>query len=106
MVFQSYALYPHLNVYDNIAFGLRRLNPPAAEGWQKWEPLAVGLTRRLPKPWRYESEQERAIAQQVRHVAEMLQIDHLLDRLPKELSGGQKQRVALGRAIAGTRKSF
>ncbi|HEY9688604.1 MAG TPA: ATP-binding cassette domain-containing protein [Coleofasciculaceae cyanobacterium] len=106
MVFQSYALYPHLSVYDNIAFGLRRLNPPAAEGWQKWEPLAVGLTRRLPKQWRYESAQERSIAQQVRHVAEMLQIDHLLDRLPKELSGGQKQRVALGRAIARNPQVF
>ncbi|MFG3817435.1 ABC transporter ATP-binding protein [Limnothrix redekei] len=106
MVFQSYALYPHLNVYDNIAFGLRRLNPLPAEGWRKWEPLAVGLTRRFPKPWRYESEQECAIAQQVRHVAEMLQIDHLLDRLPKELSGGQKQRVALGRAIARNPQVF
>lgn len=100
MVFQSYALYPHLSVYDNIAFGLRRLNPPAAEGWRKLEPLAVRLTRRLPSAWRYESEQERAIAKQVQRVAELLQIDGLLDRMPKELSGGQKQRVALGRAIA------
>nr|WP_199291666.1 MULTISPECIES: ATP-binding cassette domain-containing protein [unclassified Limnothrix] len=106
MVFQSYALYPHLNVYDNIAFGLRRLHPPPAEGWQKWEPLAVGLTRRLPAPLRYESAQEREIGQRVREVATMLQIDHLLDRLPKELSGGQKQRVALGRAIARNPQVF
>ncbi|TAD76930.1 MAG: ATP-binding cassette domain-containing protein [Oscillatoriales cyanobacterium] len=106
MVFQSYALYPHLSVYDNIAFGLRRLNPPPAEGWRKLDPLAVALTRRLPKAWRYESEQERAIAGQVQRVAELLQIDGLLDRLPKELSGGQKQRVALGRAIARNPQVF
>jgi multiple sugar transport system ATP-binding protein len=78
MVFQSYALYPHMRVYDNLAFGLRR-----AGGLEKW-----------------------AIAERVQSVAEMLQIDNLLDRLPKQLSGGQKQRVALGRAMARNPQVF
>jgi ABC-type sugar transport system ATPase subunit len=71
MVFQSYALYPHLTVRDNLAFGLR--------------------LRRVD---------EAAIAARVDEVAKMLAITHLLDRLPKEMSGGQRQRVAMGRAIA------
>ncbi|ETW99631.1 MAG: hypothetical protein ETSY2_40505 [Candidatus Entotheonella gemina] len=70
MVFQSYALYPYLTVYENIAFGL-----PA---------------RKTPK---------REIDKRVRNVASRLSIDSLLDRLPRELSGGQRQRVAIGRAI-------
>ena len=70
MVFQNYALYPHLNVYDNIAFGLR--------------------ARRLPEP---------EIRRRVARVAEMLGLERLLDRRPRELSGGQQQRVAIGRAI-------
>ena len=73
MVFQSYALYPHLSVYSNLAFGLRRARPPQSKA---------------------------AIEKRVRSVAQMLQIENLLDRLPKQLSGGQKQRVALGRAMA------
>ncbi len=70
MVFQSYALYPHMTVYDNMAFGLR--------------------LRRTPKP---------VIEERVRSSAESLGIGHLLDRRPRQLSGGQRQRVALGRAI-------
>jgi multiple sugar transport system ATP-binding protein len=70
MVFQSYALYPHMNVYDNLA-----------------HPLHL---RRTPRP---------EIEQRVRRAAEMLGIADLLTRKPKELSGGQRQRVALGRAI-------
>jgi multiple sugar transport system ATP-binding protein len=70
MVFQSYALYPHMNVFDNMAFGLR---------FQK-----------LPR---------REIAERVGRVAEMLEIGGLLDRKPRALSGGQRQRVAIGRAI-------
>ncbi|MCS6802797.1 MAG: sn-glycerol-3-phosphate ABC transporter ATP-binding protein UgpC [Chloroflexota bacterium] len=70
MVFQNYALYPHMSVYDNLAFGLKM--------------------RRLPK-----AEIDRLI----RDAAEMLEIGDLLKRKPKELSGGQRQRVALGRAI-------
>jgi len=70
MVFQSYALYPHMSVYDNLAFGLR--------------------LRRTPK---------KEIDRRVRETAEMLGIAELLNRKPKQLSGGQRQRVALGRAI-------
>ena len=79
MVFQSYALYPHLSVRDNLAFGLRRTRPP------------------LPKP---------EIKKRVQSVAQMLQIEDLLNRLPKQLSGGQKQRVALGRAMARNPQVF
>lgn len=71
MVFQSYALYPHMTVYDNLAFGLRRTRMPKAE-----------------------------VTQQVQKVAQMLELGELLRRYPKQLSGGQKQRVALGRAMA------
>jgi multiple sugar transport system ATP-binding protein len=71
MVFQSYALYPNMNVAQNISFGLEMRN--------------------VPKP-----EREAAIAR----VSKMLQIEHLLDRKPGQLSGGQRQRVAMGRALA------
>ena len=70
MVFQSYALYPHMSVYDNMAFGLKLRRTPKAE-----------------------------IDRRVKEAAEMLGIAHLLDRKPKALSGGQRQRVAVGRAI-------
>jgi multiple sugar transport system ATP-binding protein len=70
MVFQSYALYPHMTVYDNMAFGLRQAK-------------TAGTT----------------IDQRVRKAAGILQLEPLLDRLPKQLSGGQRQRVAIGRAI-------
>lgn len=70
MVFQNYALYPHMSVFDNLAFGLRMRRTPRAE------------TER-----------------QVREAASILGISELLGRKPRELSGGQKQRVALGRAI-------
>ena len=70
MVFQSYALYPHMSVYDNLAFGLK-----------------------LKK---YEKDE---IDQMVKEAARILEIEDLLDRKPKQLSGGQRQRVALGRAI-------
>ncbi len=70
MVFQSYALYPYLNVYENIAFGLR--------------------ARKL---------QEADIARQVKWASDLLDIQALLQRFPRELSGGQRQRVAIGRAI-------
>jgi multiple sugar transport system ATP-binding protein len=70
MVFQSYALYPHMSVRDNIAFGLRNRGVASS-----------------------------AISQKVNDAARTLEITHLLDRRPRELSGGQRQRVALGRAI-------
>jgi multiple sugar transport system ATP-binding protein len=70
MVFQNYALYPHMTVYDNMAFGLR-----------------------------LRKQRKKEIDQRVRHASDILGIQDLLDRLPKALSGGQRQRVAMGRAI-------
>lgn len=111
MVFQNYALYPHMSVYDNIAFGLRRRELEHGENHSSqlpdWaENLLVGTTKRLPKGLRYISGKEREVDQRVRGVAELLQIEMLLHRLPKQLSGGQRQRVALGRAIARNPQVF
>ncbi len=77
MVFQNYALYPHMTVYKNMAFGLK--------------------LRKYPKD---------EIDQRVRDAAKMLEIDQLLERKPKQLSGGQRQRVALGRAIVRAPQAF
>ena len=77
MVFQSYALYPHMTVYDNMAFGLK--------------------LRKTPK---------EKIDKLVHEAAKILDIEHLLDRTPKALSGGQRQRVAMGRAIVREPKVF
>ncbi|MGF1540066.1 MAG: ABC transporter ATP-binding protein [Pleurocapsa sp.] len=104
MVFQNYALYPHLNIYDNIAFGLRRSEKLSMSGTV--DNLLVGMTRSLPKSLRYRSPKEKVIGDRVTYVASLLQIESLLNRLPKELSGGQKQRVALGRAIARNPQVF
>ena len=77
MVFQNYALYPHMTVYDNMAFGLK--------------------IRKFPKD---------QIDQRVKEAAKILDIEMLLDRKPKALSGGQRQRVAVGRAIVRKPKVF
>lgn len=77
MVFQNYALYPHMTVYENMAFGLKLKKTPANE-----------------------------IKLRVTEAATILEIEHLLDRKPKALSGGQRQRVALGRAIVRNPKVF
>ncbi len=114
MVFQSYALYPHLSVYDNLAFGLRRA--PDQEGAQEnfaanafthtFKSALASLTRSLPGALQYRPQAEKAIAQRIQGIAQMLQIEDLLARLPKQLSGGQKQRVALGRAMARSPQVF
>jgi multiple sugar transport system ATP-binding protein len=77
MVFQSYALYPHMTVYDNLAFGLKLLKTPKQE-----------------------------IKRRVEEAAKILNLERLLDRKPKALSGGQRQRVALGRAIVREPSAF
>ena len=98
MVFQSYALYPHLSVADNIGFGLRRSRPRTPV--QQLQDALHRAGRHWPAPLRPASPREERIERRVAEVAETLELGPLLDRLPKELSGGQKQRVALGRAIA------
>jgi multiple sugar transport system ATP-binding protein len=99
MVFQNYALYPHMTVYGNLAFGLR-LRYGGGFG--------ARLLRRLVDPRRAAelSAQRRGIEQRVRQAAERLGILHLLDRKPHELSGGERQRVALGRAIVRNPAAF
>ncbi|OOE33014.1 sn-glycerol-3-phosphate ABC transporter ATP-binding protein UgpC [Salinivibrio kushneri] len=77
MVFQNYALYPHMSVFDNMAYGLKNRGTPKA-----------------------------TIQQLVTEVATMLELEHLLDRRPNQLSGGQRQRVAMGRAIVRRPKVF
>lgn len=77
MVFQSYALYPHMTVFDNLAFGLRMRKTPPAE-----------------------------VQKRVQDAAQMLEIEHLLTRLPRQLSGGQRQRVAMGRAVVRRPRLF
>lgn len=89
MVFQSYALYPHLSAYDNIAFGLRVRRVPREDDPEK-------LRRRT----------REEIDQKVRAAAELLGITETLRRRPAELSGGQRQRVALARAIVRDPEAF
>jgi multiple sugar transport system ATP-binding protein len=98
MVFQSYALYPHLSVADNIGFGLRRSRHRSLP--QQLQDSLHRASRGLPAALRIDSERERRIAARIDEVAATLELEPLLERRPKELSGGQKQRVALGRAIA------
>ena len=98
MVFQSYALYPHLSVAQNLAFGLRRSRP--RRGLRRIQDGLAHCTAPWPRPLRVPSQREAAIQRRVQQVAAMLDLVTLLQRRPRELSGGQKQRVALGRAIA------
>ena len=98
MVFQSYALYPHLSVRDNLGFGLRRSRQRTV--LQQIQDQLHRTTRRFPQHLSLSSPREARLEIRVNEVAEALELDQLLDRRPKELSGGQKQRVALGRAMA------
>ena len=104
MVFQSYALYPHLSVRDNLSFGLRRSQ--ARTVVQKVQDQGVRATRWLPRGMRLRSVREERIEARVATDAKALELRELLDRWPKELSGGQKQRVALGRAMARNPEVF
>ena len=99
MVFQNYALYPHMSVYKNMAFGLMLRRQYA--GWGN--PLGALLSR-----GRYrQARQERTeIDQRVRSAAAVLGIEDLLNRRPRALSGGQRQRVAVGRAIVRNPKAY
>ncbi|MCY4055818.1 MAG: ABC transporter ATP-binding protein [Cyanobacteria bacterium MAG CAR4_bin_6] len=98
MVFQSYALYPHLSVAQNLAFGLRRSRP--RRGLRRIQDGLAHCTAPWPRPLRVHSRREAGIQQRLQEVAALLDLGQLLQRRPRELSGGQKQRVALGRAIA------
>ena len=98
MVFQSYALYPHLSVRDNLSFGLRRSRKRNLP--EQIHDQLHRLTQRGPAALRVRSPREEQISHRIEAVAQALELEPLLDRLPKELSGGQKQRVALGRAMA------
>ncbi len=91
MVFQNYALYPHMSVYDNMSFGLRLKRTPTGGVWP------VNSKRTFTNA---------EIDRRVTEAAEMLGLKPLLQRKPKELSGGQRQRVALGRAIVREPKVF
>ncbi len=108
MVFQSYALYPHMTVYNNLAFGLRRTGSQikGSSNVNFAAQISNAFTRMLPKALSAQSKQEQAVNQTVRRVAQMLELEPLLDRYPKQLSGGQKQRVALGRAMARNPQVF
>ncbi|MFM8524456.1 MAG: ABC transporter ATP-binding protein, partial [Cyanobacteriota bacterium] len=98
MVFQSYALYPHLSVADNLGFGLRRSRRRSIA--QQIQDSLHRRTRPWIPPLRVPSRREALIENRIQEVARTLELEGLLDRRPKELSGGQKQRVALGRALA------
>lgn len=105
MVFQSYALYPHMTVYGNMAFSLKikRIVKPEGEGRlhtsNKMKDFWYGITYPLTKNWKKRHLTPEEIDIRVQKAAKTLDITEYLDRKPKELSGGQRQRIAIGRAI-------
>jgi multiple sugar transport system ATP-binding protein len=99
MVFQNYALYPHMSVYKNMAFGLLLRRKHGL-----WDNPLFALLN--PGGFRKAREERKAIDERVRGAAEILGITHLLERRPKALSGGQRQRVAVGRAIVRDPKAY
>ena len=99
MVFQSYALYPHMSVYDNMAFALRlRAKTGRLRKMITWA-VARGHYKKIKA-------EEKDINDRVQKAAKILGIQQLLPRKPRQLSGGQRQRVAVGRAIVREPKVF
>ena len=96
MVFQNYALYPHMTIFENIAFGLRMRKIPDVKRDKEGNPVLDKDGREIPVMRRYNKQELTA---KVNEAAEILGITEYLKRKPKEMSGGQRQRVALGRAI-------
>ncbi len=111
MVFQNYALYPHMTIFENIAFGLRMRKVPDVKRYKKddnkghraGEPVLDKNGQEIPVMRKYNKQE---LAAKVNEAAEILGITEYLKRKPKEMSGGQRQRVAMGRAIVRNPKLF
>ena len=103
MVFQNYALYPHMTVYENMAFGLRLRKIPDIKRDKNGNPVLDKDGNQIPVMRKYTKAE---IDEKVRAAAKILAIEEYLERKPKALSGGQRQRVALGRTIVRKPKVF
>lgn len=96
MVFQNYALYPHMTIFENLAFGLRTRKIPDIKRDKSGNPILDKDGKEIPVMRKYNNSE---ITEKVNEAAKVLEITDYLKRKPKEMSGGQRQRVALGRAI-------
>ena len=103
MVFQNYALYPHMTVYDNMAFGLKLRKVADIKKDKQGNPILDEKGNTIPVMRKYTKQE---IDEKVQAAAKILAIDEYLERKPKALSGGQRQRVALGRTIVRNPKVF
>ena len=103
MVFQNYALYPHMTVYDNMAFGLKLRKIPDVKRDKDGKPVLDANGNEIPVMRKYT---KKEIDDKVQAAAKILAIEEYLKRKPKALSGGQRQRVALGRTIVRNPKVF